>query len=97
MIDDAALAEMLVLRRVPGEHPPAVTPSYGLGIMGDPDGAQGREYGHGGGGPGWNLRATHWTDFSGSPLSMAVLCNHDADAAWEITIALADAATGALQ
>ena len=82
---------------ISGAEAPAVTPSYGLGIAADPDGAQGPEYCHGGGGPGWNLRATHWTDFCGPALSMAVLSNHDAEAAWEITIALADAAMGALQ
>ncbi len=61
-INQKSLAEMKTLVRVPGEHPPAVTPSYGLGIMADPDSAHGKSYGHGGGGPGYALHAMYWEE-----------------------------------
>jgi len=61
-INQKSLAEMKTLVRVPGEHPPAVTPSYGLGIMADPDSKHGKSYGHGGGGPGYALHAIYWEE-----------------------------------
>lgn len=89
LLEPVALEQMLKLVRVPGSHPPAVAPSYGLGIMADPEGAFGPEYGHGGGGPGWSLRAGHWPRLRGHRLSLAVLCNHDEDHAVPIYHALA--------
>lgn len=84
-----SLAQMTRLERVPGVHPPAVEPSYGLGLMGDPSGPLGKEYGHGGGGPGWSLYAGHWPDLEGRRVSMAVLCNHDGEHARPIAAVLA--------
>jgi D-alanyl-D-alanine carboxypeptidase len=89
LISDERRREMLSLVRVPGQHPPAVRPSYGLGVMADPEGAPGAWLGHGGGGPGWNARATHFPDLAGHAVSIAVLCNHDADHAGPIARALA--------
>ncbi len=58
LLNDATLKMMLTLTRVPGHHPPAVTPSCGLGIIADPDSPNGPSYGHGGGGPGYNIDVT---------------------------------------
>jgi D-alanyl-D-alanine carboxypeptidase len=77
LLSQNSLDRMLTLQRVPGVHPPAVSPSYGLGIMGDPDSPRGLCYGHGGGGPGWNLAASTIPDLRGHRVSIAVLCNHD--------------------
>ena len=60
--------------------------------MGDPLSKHGPEYGGGGGGPGWNLSATHWSAFAGRRLGLAVFCTGDAEAAGPMTRALADTA-----
>jgi D-alanyl-D-alanine carboxypeptidase len=72
-----SLAQMTTLRRVGGDFPPAVTPSYGLGLMADPDGAFGPEFGHGGAGPGYDLRVTHYAEMAARRVSIAVMCNTD--------------------
>jgi len=58
LLSDSALEMMITLVRVPGSHPPAVTPSCGMGILADPDSPFGASYGHGGGGPGYSLDVT---------------------------------------
>lgn len=50
-------------------------PSYGLGLMIDPDWGHGGLFGHGGDGPGTNAWAMHLPDFHGRPLTMTILCN----------------------
>jgi D-alanyl-D-alanine carboxypeptidase len=77
LIQRKSLDAMTQLVRVPGEHPPAVSPSYGLGLMGDPDGRYGPDFSHGGGGPGYSLYAGCLRDFSGRSVSAAVFCNTD--------------------
>ena len=78
LLQPGSLSKMLQLVRVPGNHPPAVSPGYGLGIMGDPDGALGASYGHGGGGPGYQASASilPWQD--AGRLCVAVFCNTSA-------------------
>jgi hypothetical protein len=90
LLAESALSEMRTLTRVPGEHPPNVEPSYGLGIMADPAGRFGAELGHGGGGPGWSQRASYWPNSKGRRLALAVLCNNDDDHAWPVTHVLAE-------
>jgi len=77
LVQRASLAEMTQLVRVPGDHPPAVSPSYGLGLMSDPDGIYGPDFSHGGGGPGYSLYAGCHLGFSGRRVSAAVFCNTD--------------------
>lgn len=72
-----SLAQMTTLVDVPGDHPRAVTPSYGLGLMADPGGVLGPEFGHGGEGPGYDLRVTHFAQMSERRVSIAVICNTD--------------------
>jgi len=73
----ASLAQMTELLRVPGDHPPYVTPSYGLGLMADPDGPFGPEFGHGGEGPGYSSNVAHYTQMGERRVSIAVMCNTD--------------------
>jgi D-alanyl-D-alanine carboxypeptidase len=75
LVDAEALREMLTMVRVPGHHPPAVTPSSGMGIFGDPDSPVGASYGHGGGGPGYNLDASIVPRSSRGRVALAVFCN----------------------
>ena len=58
LLQPETLAEMLTLVPVPGKHPPTVTPSCGMGILADPDSPHGRSFGHGGGGPGYDLNVS---------------------------------------
>ena len=97
LLSPASLGAMLSLRRVPGEHSPAVSPSYGLGIMGDLGAPRGQNYGHRGGGPGWNLRASHITNVGGHRVSLSVLCNHDVEHAGPLGDELLDVAASDLQ
>lgn len=71
-----SLVQMLDATPVPGVDLPG-TPSYGLGIMAIPDGRDGAWYGHGGGGPGYDLRSSHWRSLAGHPVTATVLCNTD--------------------
>ncbi len=72
---ESSLKSMLRLTRVPGEHPPAVTPSYGMGIMADPDSPVGASFGHLGGGPGYALSCVIVPNSSVGRLTVAVFCN----------------------
>jgi D-alanyl-D-alanine carboxypeptidase len=75
LLDSDRLEWMLRLVRVPGSHPPNVTPSCGMGILADPDGPFGPSYGHGGGGPGYSLSASILSRSDSGRLSVAVFCN----------------------
>lgn len=70
-----SLTQMTTLVRVPGSHPSAVEPSYGLGIMADPRSPLGACYGHSGSGPGFTLRANYWV---GKKIIVAFGNNEDA-------------------
>lgn len=86
-----SLARMCELVPVPGEHPPAASPGYGLGLMGDPEGAHGPEFGHGGGGPGYSLHASLLPRFKQRRVAAAVICNTDEVDAWRVLRGLLDA------
>ncbi len=75
LLDAKELELMLRLVRVPGSHPPVVTPSSGMGILADPDGPFGPSYGHGGRGPGYSLEASVLPDTKVGRVSVAVACN----------------------
>jgi D-alanyl-D-alanine carboxypeptidase len=77
LVQRKSLGAMTQLVPVPGGHPPAVTPSYGLGLMGDPDDTYGPVFSHGGGGPGYSLYAGSHRKFRGRSVSAAVFCNTD--------------------
>ncbi|MBN4080507.1 beta-lactamase family protein [Beggiatoa alba] len=50
-------------------------PSYGFGLMMDPESDYGASYGHGGDGPGFNTWSVYYPDFNGRSVSVTVLCN----------------------
>jgi D-alanyl-D-alanine carboxypeptidase len=77
LVQRESLEAMTQLVRVPGDHPAAVSPSYGLGLMSDPNGIYGPDFSHGGGGPGYSLYAGCHREFSGRRVSAAVFCNTD--------------------
>ena len=54
-------------------------PSYGLGLMIDPDWDHGGLFGHGGGGPGFNTWAMHLPGLGEGGLTMAIFCNASMD------------------
>jgi D-alanyl-D-alanine carboxypeptidase len=69
------LGEMCRLRRVGCSHPIFANPSYGLGLMADPDIRFGPVYGHNGEGPGYAASAFHFRHPGGQPLTIAILTN----------------------
>jgi D-alanyl-D-alanine carboxypeptidase len=75
LLGEAALARMLELIPVPGHHPPAVTPSYGLGLMGDPGSPRGPNFGHAGGGPGYRVVCTCLPSTRLGRVTVAAFCN----------------------
>jgi len=77
LVQRESLDAMTQLVRIPGDHPPAVSPSYGLGLMSDPEGTYGPDFSHGGGGPGYSAYAGCHREFSGRRVSAAVFCNTD--------------------
>ena len=50
-------------------------PSYGLGLMIDPQWGHGGLWGHGGSGPGFNSWAMYLPSFYGRPLALTIFCN----------------------
>jgi len=75
LLNETCLAKMLELVPVPGRHPPAVSPSYGLGIASDPDAPMGASYGHGGGGPGYSVTTSILPRLSIGRFAIAVFAN----------------------
>jgi D-alanyl-D-alanine carboxypeptidase len=75
LLNEESLSSMLHLFRVPGNHPPAITPSYGMGIMADPDAPFGAWFGHGGGGPGYAVWCLMIPKSKLGRLAVAVFCN----------------------
>jgi D-alanyl-D-alanine carboxypeptidase len=78
LLPPVLLQEMCVIRRAAASHSRFITPSYGLGLMADPDGPYGAMYGHNGGGPGYSASAFYFRPTTGDParnVTVAVLCN----------------------
>ena len=97
LLSPRLLDEMCTIRRAVATHPRFVTPSYGLGLMADPDCPHGEMYGHNGGGPGYSASAFHFrrpTDHASSNITVAVLCNaENTEATESMMLALAEALT----
>jgi D-alanyl-D-alanine carboxypeptidase len=75
LLKPETLVEMLTLVPVPGKHPPAVTPSCGMGILSDASSPRGPNYGHGGGGPGYDLDVSVFTATPLGRLTVATFVN----------------------
>lgn len=101
LLPPASLREMCTLRQVAMTHPRHVTPSYGLGLMADPDCPCGAMYGHNGAGPGYSASAFHFQpslDDSSRDVTVAVLCNmENTDQTERMMLTLAETLTGALR
>lgn len=69
------LSEMCKVVRVEAKHPIFMMPSYGLGLMADPDFSSGPVYGHNGAGPGYAASAFHFRRQGAIPVTVAVLTN----------------------
>jgi D-alanyl-D-alanine carboxypeptidase len=95
LLSPALLGEMCAIRRVGASHPPFVTPSYGLGLMADPDCPYGEMYGHNGSGPGYSASAFHFRSSASNvapEVTVAVLSNTENTEGTETTmLALAEA------
>jgi D-alanyl-D-alanine carboxypeptidase len=78
LLSPTSLGEMCAIRRAVASHPRFVTPSYGLGLMADPDCPYGAMYGHNGGGPGYSASAFHFRSSArgaSNDVTVAVLSN----------------------
>jgi D-alanyl-D-alanine carboxypeptidase len=79
LLSSQSIQDMTTLVPIGGERPMASAsrwrrPSYGLGIMGDPESSWGRLWGHNGDGPGYTTSAFHAPDLgSASVCAMCVL------------------------
>ena len=79
LLSPQSVREMTTLVPVPNGPPPWRRPSYGLGLMGDPESPWGALYGHGGGGPGYNTSAFHAPDLGGRAVTVAAMCAVEED------------------
>ena len=91
------LDEMCRTRRAVDKHPGFVTPSYGLGLMADPDCPFGAMYGHNGEGPGYSASAFHFRSSArgaSNDVTVAVLSNtENTEETGTMMLALAEALT----
>jgi D-alanyl-D-alanine carboxypeptidase len=69
------LSDMLTLTPIPGHHPPGISPGCGMGILSDCASPKGRNYGHGGRGPGYDLDVTVFPDSPLGRLTVATFVN----------------------
>jgi hypothetical protein len=86
---------MLSPVRVPHEHPLMTAPSYGFGVMLDPEHRFGCVVGHTGGGPGYATAAYHFPDVAGRRVTVGAMANRDGgDTATAIAFRVAEALAG---
>ena len=64
----------MTLVPVPSAPPRWRKPSYGLGLMGDPESSWGALYGHGGAGPGYNTSVLHASDLGCRAVTACAMC-----------------------
>lgn len=92
IVTPRSLAAMRDAIPVAETHPWMTTPSYGLGLMVDPDNRYGIVAGHTGGGPGCSTAAYHFPDIAGRRVTAVALVNADTgDTATAIAFSMADA------
>jgi len=70
-----SLNEMTQLVELNFPLPEPKKAAYGLGLMSANHDPQGRNYGHGGGGPGYTTYARHYPDANGQQISIAMVVN----------------------
>ncbi|MEH6549900.1 MAG: serine hydrolase domain-containing protein [Pseudomonadales bacterium] len=69
----ALMTDAIPINQYAGPH--FIKPSYGLGLMIDPQCDFGGSYGHGGDGPGFNSWSAYYPDFYGRAVIITILCN----------------------
>ena len=74
LLSRRSLREMTEVARVPNAPPRWRKPSYGLGLMGDPESPWGALWGHNGEGPGYNTSAFHVPNLRGHAVTVCVMC-----------------------
>jgi len=88
-----SLQEMTEVVCVPNAPPRWRKPSYGLGLMGDPQSPWGALWGHSGAGPGYNTSAFHAADLRGHPVTVCAMCAIEEDSiAEQLALAAIDLA-----
>ena len=75
LVSKNALQEMTTAISIGGAWGPYKKPSYGLGLMIDPEADYGGSYGHGGDGPGFNTYAVYYPNFQGRAVIITIFCN----------------------
>ena len=86
LLSAATLEQMRKLIDVKSSHPPFVRPSYGLGLMADPEYLLGAIYGHTGEGPGYCGAAYHLCPNEGLAITVSALCNSEEAKAVEVLV-----------
>lgn len=98
LLSPALFQEMCRIQRAVATHPRYTVPSYGLGLMADPDWPSGAMHGHNGAGPGYSASAFHFQPFpkdSSRDVTIAVLSNmENTDQTESMMLALAETLTG---
>jgi len=95
LIGQRMLAEMRTPVAVPYKHPIFTAPSYGLGLMIDPDSRFGTVSGHAGGGPGYSTAAFHFPNEGERNVICVALVNSDrGDLGMAIAWTMAEVAMG---
>jgi len=86
LVSPESLREMTKCVPVPQKFVPVqrvrltgASPSYGLGLMGDPASPWGALWGHNGGGPGYNTSAFHAPDLRGCAVTVCAMCAIEED------------------
>lgn len=68
-----AMTKAIPIMQSGGEH--FKKPSYGFGLMIDPESSFGCSYGHGGDGPGFNTWSVYYPEFNNKAVGVTVFCN----------------------
>jgi D-alanyl-D-alanine carboxypeptidase len=84
IVNQDSLNQMTAATPVHHQHPRFKDPSYGLGLMIDPDGEYGSLYGHGGEGPGYSASAFYRRGTA--PVTVSAFCNTEDNSAVEQTV-----------
>jgi D-alanyl-D-alanine carboxypeptidase len=86
-----SLAKMLTMERISVDAPETIDPASGMGIFTDTASTLGLNYGHGGGGPGYDLDVTVYPESRLGRVTIAVFVNTSSGArSQECSVGLAD-------
>ena len=82
ILDPGSLDQMLTLTTIPDPDPANDPCGYGMGIASDLGSPRGRNYGHGGGGPGYELGATIFPETPIGRVAIAVFVANSGGRGW---------------